>query len=102
MPFEINIADKPPEKGEDKRVEFVPRDTNGNPISAELQAIELTMTNSDGGTVVRSKGDFSRDGDKRYVMVPLDTAGEMTLELYGEGPQGFRERTDLRFIVKDN
>ena len=96
MPFEIEIKDGNPEAGEDKRLEFVPQDANGDAISAELQTIELTMTDSDGGTVTKSKSDFSRDGDTRYVIVPLDTPGGVEVDLYCEGPRGFRERTGTR------
>jgi hypothetical protein len=93
MAFEVDIKDGNPEKEEDKRFEFVPRDANGDTISRDMQTIELTMTDSDGGTVERSKSDFSRDGDTRYVIVPLDSPGSVEVDLYCEGPQGFRERT---------
>jgi len=93
MPFEVDIKDGNPEAGEDKRLEFVARDENGNAISAELQTIQLTITDSDGGTVKRSKFDFQRDGDTRYVIVPLDTPGVVEIDLFCKGPQGYRERT---------
>jgi hypothetical protein len=93
MPFEVDIKDGNPEKEEDKRFEFVPYDEEDSPISRDMQTVELTLTDSDGGTVEKSKADFQRDGDTRYVMVPLDSPGEVKVDLYCEGPRGFRERT---------
>jgi len=34
-----------------------------------------------------------RDGNTRYVIVPLDTPGSVEVDLYCEGPRGYRERT---------
>lgn len=93
MPFEIEIKDGNPEEGEDKRFEFTPLATDDSVISTSLQKIELTLTDTEGNTVERTKADFSQDGDTRYVMVPLDTPGEVKVDLYCEGPSGFRERT---------
>jgi hypothetical protein len=93
MPFEVDIKDGNPEEGEDKRFEFVPYDGGGSPISRDMQVVELTLTDSDGGTVKRSRPDFQRDGNTRYVIVPLDTPGSVEVDLYCEGPRGYRERT---------
>jgi len=93
MAFEVDIKDGGPEAGEDKRFEFTPLAPDGTAISTSMTKIELTLTDTEGNTVEKTKADFSQDGDTRYVMVPLDSPGEVTVDLYCEGPRGFRERT---------
>jgi hypothetical protein len=93
MPFEIEIKDGNPEEGEDKRFEFTPLAQDDSVISTSLQKIELTLTDTQGNTVEKSAADFQRDGDVRYTMVPLDSPGDVEVDLFCVGPRGNRERT---------